>query len=136
MVNRPAALRRALRAAHTAAPEAATTIEAYLDEVERRNAALSAEDPYRALVLDLHATLVRVDSGLLADVARIEAERLELAKLDAQARAAAANDRTDARSVWKAVLSPPVLIVLLPLLLGSGGLGGLIVRYFLLEASP
>lgn len=136
MVDRPAAIRRSLRVLHAASPEAAAAVEGYLDNVERRNVALSAEDPYRALVLDLHATMVRVDSGVLADVARIEVERLELAKAEATARTAETVDRTEARGVWKSLLSPQVLAILLPLLLGSGGIGGLIMRYVLLGATP
>lgn len=118
--TRPARVRQALRAVHAAQPEAAATLEAYLDDVEERVGQLRAEDPYRALVLDLHETMVRVDSGLLADVARIEAGRTETARYAAE-RAAKS----------RSVLTPQALAALLPLLLGSGGVGGLIARYVL-----
>lgn len=130
---RPAPVRTALRALHAVVPEAAACVEGYLDAVEGRCAALSAEDPYRALVMDLHATMVRVDSGLLADVARIELARIELARAEHAENAAEAADRVDARGVWKGVLSPQVVIAMLTLALGSGGIGGLIVRYIILE---
>lgn len=90
--------------------------------MEQRVAQLRAEDPYRSLVLDLHETMVRVDSGLLADVARIEAARTETARFNAE---------RDAKrpSVVGALVTPQSLAIILPLLLGSGGIGGLIVRY-------
>lgn len=124
---RPARVRQALRAVHATQPEAAATLESYLDDVEERVGQLRAEDPYRALVLDLHETMVRVDSGLLADVARIEAGRVETTRLAAE---------RDAKrpSVVAALTTPQALAVLLPLLLGSGGIGGLIVRYILTGA--
>jgi hypothetical protein len=136
MEARPAPVRAALRVLHTAAPEAAARVEGYLDDVERRCAALSADDPYRALVMDLHATMVRVDSGLLADVARIELARLEHARAEHARHAADAADRLDARGVWKGALSPQVVIAVLTLILGSGGIGGLVARYLIPGATP
>jgi hypothetical protein len=133
--TRSQAIRAALRAAYAALPEGAAVLEAYIDELEKQVVALSADDPYRALVLDLHTTMVRVDSGLLADVARIEAGRLEVRKAELARDAALAADRQDARGVWKAVLSPKVLVVLLPLLFGSTGLGGLIAHYVFADST-
>lgn len=130
MADRPANIRAALRVLHAAAPEAAARVEGYIDDTEHRVTALSAEDPYRALVLDLHATMVRVDSGLLADVAKIELARLEHARVQAGRATAEAADRLDARGVWKAVLTPQVVVALLTLLLGSGGLGAVLMQRF------
>jgi len=125
--SRTPRVRQALRAVHATQPEAAATIEAYIDGIEARVVQLSAEDPYRVLVLDLHGTMVQVNSGLLADMARVEAGRVEIARL-------AAERALKAPGLLAALTTPQALTVLLPLLLGSGGLGGLIVRYILTGA--
>lgn len=130
MEPRPPRVRAALRAFHTAFPTEAALVEAHLDALAQRCVQLSAEDPYRALVLDLHETMVQVNSGVLADIARVEVERLEVAKADALQRAAEAAERVEARNVWKALATPQVAITLITLLLGSGGLGGMIVQHF------
>ncbi len=130
MAERSNRVRSAIRAAHAAVPEAAAVIEAYLDMVEARCVALSAEDPYRALVLDLHETMVRVDSGVLADVARVEVGRLELARAQAVRDTAVATDRAEARSIWKTLLTPQALAILIPLLFGSGSIGGIIAKHY------
>ncbi len=110
MPTTQAELREALRRLHTAAPEAATLVETHIDELEAQITLHTSEDAFRSFVLAqaqqagvTQSLLQRLDSTVLADLAKAEAALAETNLLSAKTREQKA-------LTTRQVLSQPVVL--------------------------
>ena len=127
----PNEVRDALRTLHGSAPEAASLVEAHLDDLEDQVNLLANEDAFRAFVLEqarqagaTQSLLNRLDASLLRDVIALELARSELALQDAQDRA------TKAVTLQNAITQPVVLAVIGVLSTALTGIISLALRIY------
>ena len=128
------AVRDALWRLRTSNPEATAVIELRLKQLEEQNQLFASDDAFKAFVLAqahlagaTNLLLQRLDSGVLADLARAEAERAEAARL---AEAARAENTLTVRQIF----SQPVMVAIVSAI--SAGVVGILELARFLWTAP
>lgn len=116
-------IREHLRRVHSAIPDSADALQAYIDQLEQTNELLTNQDAYRAFVLRLaqesgvtQSLLQRIDNSVLSKLATA-------AELDAQRRLTEELNRGQRQLTMRQVLSEPVVLAVIGL--GSTALSGI-----------